>query len=352
MSDVAAKPGEAPAAAPADKAPAKPALPARRRDLAPLLLLPVLALVALPLVGSLSTWATLTLSGLAMGMIIFIIASGLTLVFGLMNVLNFGHGAFISVGAYAAAVLAPALTGLMRADALALNLVALLALIALAMAVTAVIGYAFERAIIMPVYGQHLKQILVTVGGLIVAEQLIVAVFGPVQIPLLLPAAFRGSVIFGDVAIERYRLIAVVVGLAIFIAMLLVLNRTRIGLLIRAGVENGEMVEALGYHIRRLFVGVFMAGSALAGLGGVMWGFYREQLTPGMGMDVMVLVFIVVVIGGLGSVGGCFIGSLLVAVMANYTGFLAPKLALGSNILLMAAILLWRSRGLYPVTQR
>jgi branched-chain amino acid transport system permease protein len=249
-------------------------------------------------------------------------------------------------------VLAPSLAALMQADALALNLVALAALIALAMVVTGVLGYAFERVIIMPVYGQHLKQILVTVGGLIVAEQLIVAVFGPVQIPLLLPTAFRGSVIFGDVAIERYRLIAVVVGLVIFAAMLLVLNATRIGLLIRAGVENGEMVEALGYHIRRLFVGVFVAGSALAGLGGVMWGFYREQLTPGMGMDVMVLVFIVVVIGGLGSVGGCFIGSLLVAVTANYTGFLAPKLALGSNILLMALILLWRSRGLYPVAQR
>jgi len=331
-----------------------PALPpaAQRRDVAPLLLLPLLALAALPLVGDLSTWVTLTIAGLAMGMIIFIIASGLTLVFGLMDVLNFGHGAFISVGAYAAAMLTPSLGGLMQTDSLALNVVALLALIALAMTVTGALGYAFERIIIMPVYGQHLKQILVTIGGLIVTEQLIIAVFGPVQIALPLPTAFRGALVFGDVAIERYRLIAVAVGLIVLVAMLLVLGRTRIGLLIRAGVENGEMVEALGYHIRRLFVGVFIAGSALAGLGGVMWGFYREALTPGMGMDVMVLVFIVVVIGGLGSVGGCFIGALLVAVTANYTGFLAPKLALGSNILLMALILLWRSRGLYPVAKR
>jgi len=335
-------------------APAAPALPApaQRRDIAPLLLVPLLALAALPLIGDVSTWVTLTVAGLAMGMIIFIIASGLTLVFGLMDVLNFGHGAFITVGAYAAAVLAPSLAGLIQVDSLALNIIALLALIALAMLVTGALGYAFERIIIMPVYGQHLKQILVTVGGLIVAEQLIVALFGPVQIALTLPSAFRGALIFGDVAIERYRLIAVVVGLVVFVAMLLVLNRTKIGLLIRAGVENGEMVEALGYHIRRLFVGVFVAGSALAGLGGVMWGFYREALTPSMGMDVMVLVFIVVVIGGLGSVGGCFIGALLVAVTANYTGFLAPKLALGSNILLMALILLWRSRGLYPVAKR
>jgi len=327
-------------------------LPARHRDFVPVLLVPLVALAALPLVGSLSTWVTLTLAGLAMGMIIFIIASGLTLVFGLMDVLNFGHGAFISIGAYAAAALVPSLAGLMLVDSLALNLLALAALIALAVAVTGAIGYAFERVIIMPVYGQHLKQILVTVGGLIVAEQLIIAVFGPVQMALPLPTAFRGALVFGDIAIERYRLIAVVVGLLIFAAMLLVLNRSRIGLLIRAGVENGEMVEALGYHIRRLFVGVFMAGSALAGLGGVMWGFYREALTPGMGMDVMVLVFIVVGIGGLGSVGGCFIGALLVAVTANYTAFVEPKLALGSNILLMALILLWRSRGLYPVAKR
>jgi branched-chain amino acid transport system permease protein len=325
---------------------------ARRRDIAPVLLVPLVALAAWPLVGNFSTWVTLTLAGLAMGMIIFIIASGLTLVFGLMNVLNFGHGAFISIGAYAAFALAPALAGLLLADSLVANLTALAALILAAMAVTAVLGYAFERVIIMPVYGQHLKQILVTVGGLIVAEQLIVAVFGPVQVPLPLPTAFRGALVFGDVAIERYRLIAVGVGLLIFAVMLLVLNRTRIGLLIRAGVENGEMVEALGYHIRRLFIGVFMAGSALAGLGGVMWGFYREALTPGMGMDVMVLVFIVVVIGGLGSVSGCFIGALLLAVTTNYAGFLAPKLALVSNILLMALILLWRSRGLYPVSQR
>ena len=333
-------------------APGEKHLPARRRDFLPVLLVPLVALAALPLVGSLSTWVTLTLAGLAMGMIIFIIASGLTLGFGLMDVLNFGHGAFITIGAYAAAALVPSLAGLMLADSLALNLIALAALIAFAMAVTGAIGYAFERVIIMPVYGQHLKQILVTVGGLIVAEQLIIAVFGPVQMALPLPTAFRGALVFGDIAVERYRLIAVAVGLVVFAAMLLILNRSRIGLLIRAGVENGEMVEALGYHIRRLFVGVFMAGSALAGLGGVMWGFYREALTPGMGMDVMVLVFIVVVIGGLGSVGGCFIGALLVAITANYTGFLAPKLALGSNILLMALILLWRSRGLYPVAKR
>ncbi len=167
-----------------------------------------------------------------------------------------------------------------------------------------------------------------------------------------LPAGLRGAFVFGDVALERYRLIAVAVGLAVFVAMLLVLNRTKIGLLIRAGVENTEMVEALGYRVKRLFLGVFLAGSALAGLGGVLWALYRETLTATIGADIMVLVFIVIIIGGLGSVGGCFLGAILVALMANYTAFLAPKVALASNILLMVLILLWRPQGLYPVAKR
>jgi branched-chain amino acid transport system permease protein len=330
----------------------KPVIPGRSIDWQPLLLVPVVALIALPLVGSTSTWATLTLAGLAMGMMIFIMASGLTLVFGLMDVLNFGHSAFITLGAYSTTILVLPLAAWLGADSLTLNLLALLAMIALAMLITGVTGYFFERVIIKPVYGKHLHQILVTVGGLIVAQQLIIVLWGPIQITLPLPTAFRGIIVIGDIAVERYRLIAVVIGLIVFASMLLVLNRTKIGLLIRAGVENGEMVEALGYHIRRLFIGVFVAGSALAGLGGVMWAFYREALTAGMGLELLVLVFIVVIIGGLGSVGGCFIGSLLVALTSNYTGFLAPKLALGSNILLMVLILLWRSRGLYPVANR
>src|SRR5207302_7671180 len=136
-----------------------------------LLLVPVLALAALPFIGSPSTWVTLTMAGLAMGMIIFTMASGLTLVFGLMDVLNFGHGAFIPVGAYVATILLLPLATWLQSDSLILNFSAMLALISLAMLVTGMLGYVFERVIIMPVYGQHLKQILVTMGGLIVAQQ-------------------------------------------------------------------------------------------------------------------------------------------------------------------------------------
>ncbi len=259
-------------------------------DWKPMALVPLLALAALPAVGSPSTWLTLTVAGLAMGMIVFIIASGLTLV--------------------------------------------------------------FERFIIRPVYGMHLKQILITMGGMIIGEEMIKVIWGPEQIPLPLPEAMRGAVLLGDAAVEKYRLVAVLVGTAVFAAMVWTLNRTKVGLLIRAGVQDREMVESLGYRIKRLFVGVFVAGSALAGLGGVMWGLYQQSVIPQMGAQVNVLIFIVIIIGGLGSTLGALIGALLVGLMANYTGFLVPKVALFSNIALMVAILLWRPQGVYPVTSR
>lgn len=333
-------------------APVDTVLPAAARDIAPLLLVPALILAMLPLVGSFPTWVTLTVAGLAMGMMIFIMASGLTLVFGLMDVLNFGHGAFVSVGAYAATMVLIPMRGWLEVDSLMTNLGVLALAITVAMIATALLGWAFERIIIAPVYGQHLKQILITMGGMIVAEQLINVIWGAEQIALPLPTSLRGAIVLGDAAIEKYRLVAVVIGLVVFALMFLVLNRTKIGLLIRAGVENREMVEAMGYRIRRLFVAVFAAGSALAGLGGVMWGLYKETLSAAMGGEIMVMIFIVIIIGGLGSVGGCFIGALLMALVANYAGFLAPKFALVSNIVLMIAILLWRPAGMYSNLRR
>jgi branched-subunit amino acid ABC-type transport system permease component len=213
-------------------------------DWKPLLLVPVLALVAWPLTGSFSTWLTLTVAGLAMGMIIFVIASGLTLIFGLMDVLNFGHGVFIALGAFVASS---------------------------------------------------------------------VLVFG---------------------------------------ALAWTLGRTKIGLLIRAGVQDREMVESLGYRIGRLFVGVFVVGSALAGLGGVMWGLFQQNLVPQMGSQVLVLTFIVIIIGGLGSTGGALIGALLVGLMNNYVGFLLPTLTQFATIFLMVVVLVWRPQGVYSVTNR
>ena len=327
------------------------AIPKSAFDWKPVLLLLALMAAALPAVGSGSSWLTLTFAGLAMGLIIFVIASGLTLIFGLMDVLNFGHGLFIALGAFVATTVMGGMAAFADQGALQALLAIFVAML-LAMAVAAAVGLAFERVIVRPVYGLHLKQILITMGGMIVGEELIKVFWGPLQIALPMPAPLRGAFYLGDAAIEKYRIVAAIVGLAVFALLAWTLARTKVGLLIRAGVQDREMVEALGYCIRRLFVGVFVAGSGLAGMGGVMWGLYQQSVSPQIGAQVNILIFIVIIIGGLGSTLGCFIGALLVGLMANYTGFLAPKVALFSNIALMVAILLWRPQGLYPVTNR
>lgn len=318
---------------------------------APVLLTIALIIAGFLAVGNAQTWLTLTVAGLAMGMMIFIMASGVTIVFGLMDIINFGHGAFISIGAFVGASTLAAMGGFAHADSLTLNLIAMGAAILVAIAATSLLGWVFERLIVAPVYGNHLSQILTTMGGLIITEQLIHVFWGPDQIFMPKPEALKGAVVIFGAAIEKYRIFAVGVGLLLFAGMMWVMARTRLGLIVRAGVENPEMVESLGYRIKRLFIFVFMAGSALAGLGGVMWGSYQEIITASIGFQSMILVFIVVIIGGLGSVGGCFVGALMVGLLANYTAFVAPKLALVSNIALMVSILMWRPQGMYPVVK-
>lgn len=327
----------------------RPPLSVRIQPWIPVLLVPALVGLGYLAVGNPTSWLTLTVSGLAMGMMIFVIASGMTLIFGLMDIINFGHGAFISFGAFVGVSVLIALGGMTGVPSLALNLLALLAAVAAAMAVTGAIGWGFERVIVRPVYGAHLKQILVTMGGLIVAEQMIQVIWGPKEIHIARPEMLKGAITLFGATLEKYRLVAVVFGALVFIAMRLVLRHTKIGLIVRAGVENREMVQALGYRIRRVFVGVFIAGSALAGLGGIMWALYQELITAHMGNEIMVLVFIVVIIGGLGSVEGAFIGALLVGLLQNYVAFIEPKAALVSNIALMVAILMWRPQGMSPV---
>ena len=315
-------------------------------------LLPViLAVLAFVLIGAPSSWLTLTVAGLSMGLMIFLMASGLSLVFGLMDVLNFGHSAFVSLGAFIAASVLVALKGWVGADSFLLNAAALgLALVA-ALGAGLVTGWFFERVIVKPVYRDHLRQILITMGAMIVAEQLILATWGgsPMNVPR--PGFLEGSVRIGEASVEVYRLFAFGLGAVVYLALHLLLNRTRIGLLIRAGVENREMVEALGFKIDRLFIGVFMLGSALAALGGAMWAGYQSLITPALGAELMVIVFIVVIIGGLGSIQGTLLGAILIGLVDNYVGFLAPKLALASTMILMMAILMWRPSGLAPAVK-
>ncbi|WP_370272677.1 branched-chain amino acid ABC transporter permease [Pseudooceanicola nitratireducens] len=315
-------------------------------------LLPVaVALVAFVLIGAPSSWLTLTVAGLAMGMMLFLMASGLSLVFGLMDVLNFGHSAFVSFGAFVSATVLAGMGAWLTADSWVLNSLALAASYLAAICFGLVAGWFFETVIIKPVYRDHLRQILITIGAMIVAEQAILAFWGGTPFSVARPHFLEGSWIIGDVSIEIYRAFAFTLGAAVFVMLFFVLNRTRIGLLIRAGVEDREMVEALGFRVDRLFIGVFMLGSALAALGGAMWAGYETLITPHMGAELMIVVFIVVIIGGLGSIEGTLLGAIMVGLMSNYIGFLAPKLALASNMILMVAILLWRPNGLRPAVK-
>ncbi|GHF57171.1 branched-chain amino acid ABC transporter permease [Seohaeicola zhoushanensis] len=311
----------------------------------------VLAVIAFVLIGVPSSWLTLTVAGLSMGLMIFLMASGLSLVFGLMDVLNFGHSAFVSFGAFVSASTLAALSGWLTSGSLTLEVLALALALGAAVAFGLGAGWAFERVIVKPVYADHLRQILITMGALIVADEVILATWGGVPLAVPRPSFLEGAVIIGDSSIEVYRLFAVAVGVVVYLGLYLMLNRTRMGLLIRAGVENREMVEALGFRVDRLFVLVFMLGSALAGLGGAMWAGYQTLITPDLGAEILVIVFIVVIIGGLGSIQGTLLGAIIVGLMQNYVGFLAPKLSLASNMILMMAILLWRPNGLAPAAK-
>ncbi|MBI3107294.1 MAG: branched-chain amino acid ABC transporter permease, partial [Candidatus Rokubacteria bacterium] len=223
------------------------------RGVAPGLATGALLLVPLAFIEP-RTYATLTVGGLAMGMLIFLVASGLTLIFGLMDVLNFAHGALFSWGAYVGFSVVLALDGRWgwaASPSLPLNLLLLLLAILAAMLVAVGLGVILERVIVRPVYGKHMFQILITLGATIVLEELIRIVWGPNDQVMPLPGAFQGSWDVADVIVLRFPVVAIVLGALVYVAMLLVLTRTKVGLIVRAGVESGEMIQVMGYNIHR-----------------------------------------------------------------------------------------------------
>src|SRR5512146_3056086 len=221
-------------------------------------------LLLLPLLGiEPRAWLTLTVAGLAMGMLIFLVAAGLTLIFGLMDVLNFAHGALFSWGAYAGFTVAVAVNGRWgwaASPSVWANAGLLLLAVAAAVAVAFALGIVLERVIVRPVYGKHMFQILITLGATIVLEELIRIVWGPNDQVMPVPVTFQGSWDVADVIVLRFPVVAIVVGAIVYVAIRLLLNRTRVGLIVRAGVENGEMIQVLGHDIYRYFTGVFAAG--------------------------------------------------------------------------------------------
>ncbi|TMU88143.1 branched-chain amino acid ABC transporter permease [Bacillus sp. BHET2] len=278
----------------------------------------------------------LALNGLATGMLIFLLAAGLTLIFGLMDVLNFAHGGLFAWGAYSG-VWVYTVTG-----SFVLGIIG-------AIGTGLVLGLVTEKFIIQPVYGNHVQQILITLGFMLVLSEMLKVVWGPNQLPAKAPDYLAGSWAIGDIIVIKYRIFIILVGLLIFTIVQLILNRTRIGLIVRAGVMNKEMVEAFGINIRRVFMFVFMVGSALAALGGVLLAPYSGVIYAEMGMEFAILAFIVVVIGGMGSFPGSLFAAILVGLSGSFMTYYVPELSLAINMILMALVLIFRPQGLFTL---
>ncbi|CAM2865497.1 branched-chain amino acid ABC transporter permease [Paenibacillus sediminis] len=276
----------------------------------------------------------LLVNGLATGMLIFLLASGLSLIFGLMDVLNFSHGGLFAWGAYMG-VWVYVSTGSF-----------LLAVVGAVLGGVA-IGFILERWIIRPIYGNHLQQILVTLGVMLVLSELLKVFWGPNPLNAAVPPYLDGSWQLGGIILIKYRLFIIIVGILLLVGIQLLLTRTKLGLVVRAGVLNKEMVQALGYNIKRIFSIVFMLGAGMAALGGVLLAPYSGVIFSEMGMQFAILAFIVVVIGGMGSVQGSAVASVLVGLSGAFMAYYVPDLSLAVNMLLMVLVLLIKPSGLY-----
>jgi branched-chain amino acid transport system permease protein len=294
-----------------------------------------------------------TLNGLQLGVMLFLMAAGLTLVFGIMNLVNLAHGSLYMVGAY----LSVALFNLTGSYPLA---------VLLALAGTLAVGMIVELVALRTLYERdHLDQVLATFGLILFFNELVAILWGRAALYTTMPAWLSGQLeLFAGVRYPTYRAAIIVVGIAVAVLLWYVVTRTRLGMLIRAGASNRTMVAALGVNIRLLYTVVFGFGAALAGLAGLMAGpSYTVQ--PGMGEDVLIEVFVVIVIGGIGSIRGALAGALIVGMVDTLgRAFLKPILAtvlsptaaesagpaLASMLiyLLMAAVLAVRPAGLFP----
>jgi branched-chain amino acid transport system permease protein len=308
-----------------------------------------IVLFLLPLIGIPGkTYMTLTIAGLAMGMLLFLVASGVSIIFGLMDVLNFAHGALFAWGAYVGFSVFGYLMKWVQADSVLQNFAVFSLAIIAAMVVVALVGIVLERVVVRRVYGSHLFQILITFGATIVLVELIRVFWGPNDEVTTVPLTFSRNWDIMDVIINRYRVICIVVGLIVYGVIQLILKRTKLGTIVRAGVEDRDMVQAMGHNIFLLFTGVFAAGAALAALGGLAMSIFSLQVYPDMGSTYLLFAFIVVIIGGLGSITGSLVGALIVGLTYNYVAYLVPWAAAGANVLIMIVILLIRPMGLFP----
>jgi branched-chain amino acid transport system permease protein len=297
------------------------------------------------------------LNGVELGMLLFLLAAGLTLVFGIMDLVNLAHGSLYMLGAYFAATFAAATGSFVVA-------------VILAVIGALVVGMVLEVVAIRRLYGRnHLDHVLGTFGLLLFFNELVRLVWGPAGMTLPLPPQMLSAVqIIPGVYYPLYRLVIILAALAVAVLLYVLVMRTRLGMLIRAGASNREMVGALGVNIKLLYTLVFGLGAALAGFAGVMQApILTVQI--GMGENILILAFVVIIIGGIGSIRGAFVAAVIVGLIdtlgraflpdmlrlmlsTNAAQTLAPALSAMSIYVLMAAILVFRPEGLFPAASR
>ena len=294
-----------------------------------------------------------SLNGLQFGLMLFLLAAGLTLVFGIMDMINLAHGSLYMIGAYFAATFVP-LTG------------SFFLAIPLALAATAMVGMLLEITILRRLYTRdHMSQVLATFALILIANELVRMIWGAQPMPLGTPAMLSGPVqLLPGLSYSSYRLLIIGVGVAVAIGLFLLVTKTRTGMLVRAGASNREMATAMGVNIKTLFTLVFGFGAALCAIAGAMLGPILA-VQVGMGEDILILAFVVIVIGGIGSIRGALVGSLLVGLVDTLGRTVIPVLlreffspqvasnagpALASILIyvLMAGVLFWKPQGLFP----
>lgn len=296
---------------------------------------------------------TQLLNGLQLGVLLFLLAAGLTLIFGIMDFINLAHGSFYMVGAYICGTLVALL------DSFVLGVL-------LAIPLTLAVGYVAELIVARTLYARdHLDHVLATFGLILIFDTMVHLFWGAEGMAIPLPDWLNGQIALSEtILVPTYRVAIILVGLAVALGLYVLVTRTRIGMLIRAGASNRTMVQALGVDIKRLFSLVFAAGAAIAGLAGMMVSPITEA-SIGMGNDIIIVAFVVIIIGGIGSVKGAFVGALIVGMIdtmgRSYLDQLmklfmsdqnaetaAPAVSAMLIYILMAVILAVRPQGLFP----
>lgn len=278
-------------------------------------------------------FVNLALNGLSLGMLYFLLCAGFSVVFGLLRVLNFAHGSLIMWGAYLGVFIARVAGGF----SVALIVTAL---------IIGLIGALIEFFLIRRLYGNELFQLLLTFGLIFILDEAVKLIWGPGVIVVSKPGFLQGSVMIMGEPLAIYRLFILGVGAVVCLGIFILLKKTRLGLIIRAGIENKEMVRALGININRVFTLVCWLGGVLAGLAGVvMAGF--AGLNPEMGVNQIITILVIVVIGGLGSFMGTALAALIIGLTEAFVGFFLPELAMISLFVVMFVVLTVKPTGLF-----